>query len=328
MTVETDIQDHIDQVTALADDYAQRADVAVQSAITAAAGWAGTNPMYAPVPNVMITGTDPSGGNYKADFANDYTATFNQLKPYLDTLKNDWLNTFFPEASQCLREHADAWLCDVISGSQVNYNGIPPAIEAAIWDRARDRDSKEAARLEDEAYNAYAQRGFTLPPGSLNATLLTLRQAEREKSVSTNREAAIKAIDVWIETIKFAVGQANQLRLGIQSALNGYLATYLGVPRIAVDKASQLVAAEAKLWDASGSYYNAVLRSAELTSRVEMFNKEVNLRAQDIDVKAFQARTIAQVKAALAGAQYLANAAAGALSSLNTLSQLGKNEEV
>ena len=326
MTTATDIQAHIDAITALADSLGASAVGYADAAITAAQGWAATNPNLIPTTAIVIpANNDPSLTNMQLLFNNDFDALFGILDPYLDVLRDEWLARFFPEVDGCLRLEEDNWICDVIRG---NYDGIPAFVEEAIWNRARDRDARESSRILDEASTAFASRGFSYPPGALNAVILEVGHAEREKNVSTDREVAMKAIDVQIETIKFAIGQASALRLGVQQALNGYLNSFMQAPKLAVDHATGLTSAQAKLWDASGAYYASIVNAQKVLNEAYMHNSTTINKAQEIDVQAFVARTKATVNAALSSAQYFSNAAAGALAALNTMSHIASIENL
>jgi hypothetical protein len=324
MALSDDISAHIAAITELADTLASNAVNYASEAQTAAAGWTSTNPAFAAVPTITIPpSNDPSLTNMQLLYNGAFDSTFGSIKTYLDQMAEQWLARFFPEAEDCLRVHEDAWLCAVLQG---NYTGIPAYVEEAIWNRARDRELRDSSRLQDEAVTAFAARGFSYPPGALNSVLLMTGQAEREKIASINREVAIKSIDVQIETIRFAVAQATQLRLGVQSALVGYLNAYLGAPQLGVARANGLAAAQASLWNASGAYYGAVVAAARTRSEVQMHNSAMVNRAQAVDVQAFVASTNARVNAALSSAQYFANAAAGALAALNTMSHIASIE--
>jgi hypothetical protein len=326
MALSDDITAHIAAVQALADDLGASAVSYADQAITAASGWASTSPSYVPILSVTIPSTnDPSLTNMQLLFKNDYDDIFSSLKPYLDNLRDAWLTRFFPEVDDCLRIHEDDWICDVLQG---NYDGIPAYVEEAIWNRGRDRELRDSSRMLDEATTAFAARGFSYPPGALNAVVLEVGHAEREKISSISREVAIKNIDVQIETIKFAVSQATALRLGVQQALNGYLDTYLKPPALGIEHAGQLASAQARLWDASGAYYGALINAQKLKLDAYEYNSSVQIRAQEVDVQAFMEKTKATVNAALSSAQYFANAAAGALAALNTMSHIWSGEQV
>lgn len=326
MTIATDIDAQIAAVQALADSLGASAVGYADQAITAAQGWAATNPNLIPTTAIVIpANNDPSLTNMQLLFNNDFDAIFGIIDPYLDALRDEWLTRFFPDVDGCLRLEEDNWICQVIQG---NYDGIPAFVEEAIWNRARDRDSRDSSRILDEASTTFASRGFSYPPGALNAVILEVGHAEREKNVSTDREVAMKAIDVQIETIKFAIGQATALRLGVQQALSGYLNTFMQAPKLGVDHASALTGAQARLWDASGAYYASIINAQKTLNEAYMHNSTTINKSQEIDVNAFVARTNATVNAALSSAQYFANAAAGALAALNTMSHIASIENL
>src|SRR5262249_26203964 len=86
-------------------------------------------------------------------------------------------------------------------------SGLPPAVEQAIFDRAVDREEHNVEKMVKEAYDEFATRGYTLPPGVLMARTDEIRQKAQLAVNSANRELMIKAAEWELENIKFAVEQ-------------------------------------------------------------------------------------------------------------------------
>lgn len=89
--------------------------------------------------------------------------------------------------------------------------GLPPAIEDALFSRARERDSTETQRAVQEAVDTWAARNFTMPPGMLAKQVDAAREQGRLKAAELNRDILVEAAKWEIENIRFAVTQGMAL---------------------------------------------------------------------------------------------------------------------
>lgn len=193
------------------------------------------------------------------EFKNSFAESFGDFHDdMLDGLA-DYLARFFPE---CITTNTDNWICNtILTGGQ----GVPAAIEAMIWQRGRSRENLEAVKLEREAIDQFAQRGFVMPAGALAARLLEVQQDNANKASTLSRDVAIKTFDAYREDIKFAVEQGVKVRLGVLNALSDYLRAWMFPQGSAADYARATVDAKSKLWSSGADYYRAIISEAELT---------------------------------------------------------------
>ena len=89
--------------------------------------------------------------------------------------------------------------------------GLPPAIEDALFSRARERDSAETNRAVQEAVDTWASRNFSMPPGMLVKQADAIREQGRLKAAETNRDIMVEAAKWEIENLRFAVTQGMAL---------------------------------------------------------------------------------------------------------------------
>lgn len=94
-----------------------------------------------------------------------------------------------------------------VSAMMQGGTGLPPAIEDALFARARQRDSAETERSVQEAFDTWAGRNFSMPPGMLAKQVEVAREQGRLKAAETNRDIMIEAAKWEIESIRFAVQQ-------------------------------------------------------------------------------------------------------------------------
>ena len=86
-------------------------------------------------------------------------------------------------------------------------NGIPAAVEQAMWDRAAGREDLDTSRQVAEAFSEFSSRGFTAPPGMLAARTDAIREESAIKKQGLNRDIAIRMAEISVENVRFAVEQ-------------------------------------------------------------------------------------------------------------------------
>lgn len=89
--------------------------------------------------------------------------------------------------------------------------GLSPAVEQAIWDRARDRETRIAQSNEDDINRQAEALGFNLPSGVLAAQLLEARQNYYDKLSELSRDIAVKQAELEQENLKQTIASAMQL---------------------------------------------------------------------------------------------------------------------
>jgi len=89
--------------------------------------------------------------------------------------------------------------------------GLAPAVEQAIWDRARSRETKIALANEAEVMRTSEAMGFQLPTGVLAAQLRGAQQDYYDKLSGFSRDVAIKQADLEQENLKQTIAQGMEL---------------------------------------------------------------------------------------------------------------------
>jgi hypothetical protein len=319
VSAESTVEQIIDNAQTAANTAQEKAISYADAAKTAANSALSLGSVHTPdEPNVTVLPFTPtedlstlfSGavGDFDNEFETDFT---NQA--------NTFLSTWFPNFAACLKEQVDGWICNTI---QNGGTGIPAAVENQIWERSRNKETKEATRLKSEAQEAFASRGFSLPSGVLYAQLAMIDQAASDKISTHARDVAIKQVDIEIENIRFAVDQGVRLRLGVVQALIGYLNAFLQVPQIATDRAKTQSELKRRLWEASAAYYRALIDAARLVLDYDKLRVERDLGIQAHEVEEFIARIRSRVDAAVSAAEEMGKIAQAALSAQNTLAEI------
>lgn len=85
--------------------------------------------------------------------------------------------------------------------------GLDPAVEQAIWDRSRDRETQIALAREREVMRGSEALGFPLPSGALAGQLADARREYHDKLSGLARDIAIKQAELEQANVKDAIAQ-------------------------------------------------------------------------------------------------------------------------
>jgi hypothetical protein len=274
---------------------------------------AGAEPYAVPVGVPRLRGQVPAFQgevNITSELMAGYGDALRDLTPALTAAIADYIARWFPT---CVVSATDNWICNTIL---YGGTGLPAHIENAIWQRGRARDIIEANRLEQEAYTALADRGFTQPTGATATRVLMIQQEASNKISQFNRDTAIKAAEIEIENIKFAVEQGVKIRIAVMQGLGDYIRAWYTPYGYAIDMAKARAESKGKFINSAADYYRAMISEAELELRADIATAE----AQNEANKAWAQLTTSanQTKGQVAGglAQAYGSAAAAAASSV------------
>ena len=93
--------------------------------------------------------------------------------------------------------------------------GLAPAVEQAIWDRSRDRETVLALAREQEVMRGAEALGFALPSGVMAGQLADARREYHDKLSGLSRDIAIKQAEMEQANLQ----QATTLALQLESTL-------------------------------------------------------------------------------------------------------------
>jgi len=89
--------------------------------------------------------------------------------------------------------------------------GLNPIVEAAIWNRGKDREQRSSLQAERSVLVDRASSGFSRPPGALMAALEQSIQDTQSKVIDLSREIMIKQAELEQENIKTTIQQTISL---------------------------------------------------------------------------------------------------------------------
>ena len=219
-----------------------------------------------------------------------------------------------------------AGLKEVLKERLAGGTGLLPAVEQAIWDRARSRETQTALANEAEVMRASEALGFQLPSGVLAAQLREAQQAYYDKLSGLSRDIAIKQADMEQENLKQTIASGMQLE--------GQLIDYsfkleqltFEAAKTTADNAVQVYNAQVEQFKALLSAYNTyavaykTIMDAEL-SKVEVYKAELQAEQTKAEVnQALVQQYKAQIEAGLAQVE-IYKAQVGAANTLIQLEQ-------
>lgn len=160
-----------------------------------------------------------------------------------------------PKYASALLDALKAKLLDRLNSG----TGLPAAVEQAIWDRARDRETKLALSNEAEIQRASEALGFALPSGVLAAQLREAQKNYYDKLSELSRDIAIKQAELEQANLKDTIAAGMQLE--------GQLIDYSWkLEQLAFESAKQYADNAIQIHNAAVEQYRALLAGYETYS--------------------------------------------------------------
>ena len=153
--------------------------------------------------------------------------------------------------------------------------GLDPAVEEAIWNRARDRDAAMYASALTQIAGDFAARGHPLPPGAAAQMAEQAIQKARESAGTVNREVMVKQAEMEQQNRQFALTQAWQVESGLLTYWNQQM-------QRAYDAAKYVVEAAIAIFQAQISQYNADVQAFGVRAQVYKTQIEAELAKLEI----------------------------------------------
>jgi hypothetical protein len=186
--------------------------------------------------------------------------------------------TELPDATFSYSEDAYARQIDVkavVLDMLAGNSGLPPAIEQALFDRARSHEDITAKKAVDEAFEDWSSRGFSLPGGEIAKRVEAARQNNQNQSNTLNRDILVKSWDIKVENLKFAVQQGIAYEAQLLDLHNQAGTRKLQAAELTVRLALECFNAEVALYNAQIAGFNA---------KAEVYRTQLQESSQKIEV--------------------------------------------
>lgn len=261
---------------------------------------------YLPAVKPQLPDNDPS----------DAKAMYDDARAEIDALTQGgyvtFLQTYFPDGAYYTA--ALAWLTRALTQGGTGLNA---AVEQQLWERGRSRLAIEAERARNDVTQAFANRGFPLPPGALLHATQVIGQDMRDKLAEQSRDISIESFKAELENTRFAITNAIDLRVKAIASAGDYIRTLIQGPQIAAQFASTMAGLKTDFARTMVALYQAENTALEPRIRLNIQDAELKMRGEEANLRARSATDENRARAAAATAQMVANAAAASLNGIN-----------
>ena len=147
-----------------------------------------------------------------------------------------------------------AWLDGTHLGT-----GLPAAVETALFNRARERDSIETERSVMVAIDQWASRGFSLPQGALDQQIATIREQGRLKAADLNRDIMVQSMEKQLEHLRFLTEQGMALEKMKQDLWLAYVKNMMDLAKFTIDSKIQILNAQISVFNARMEAFKSLI---------------------------------------------------------------------
>jgi hypothetical protein len=159
--------------------------------------------------------------------------------------------------------------------------GLPPVVEAAIWNRERDREQTASLQSERTLLVERSGVGFSRPTGSQMSALTQVVQETQSKLIDLGREIMIKQAELEQENLKNSIQQVIALEDVLIRQNNNVNQRSFEVAKYTQDVAIEIFKSQVTLFTAEVTAYQAYAAAfnykvqAEL-AKIEIFKAEID----------------------------------------------------
>lgn len=133
--------------------------------------------------------------------------------------------------------------------------GLKKEIEEQLFERARQREDRVAAKAIATAHDTIANKGYVAPPGVLVAQVNAAIEQNQLQANALQRETQIKAADIEQENMRFAVQQSIAVESLLVNIFNNAAQRSFEMARFTVESQIQLFNSKVGLYNALVSAY-------------------------------------------------------------------------
>jgi hypothetical protein len=233
--------------------------------------------------------------NAPVDMSGQFNAAYHTAAPEFISMVNGYvdaeLHKINPEYHNQMAR-IETQLATYLNGG----TGIKPAVENAIYERARGKNDSEARRVRDAAYGEAASRGFSLPTGVLMSSMQQARQAGADNNARAAGDIVIMQAEMEQKNLQFAVTTSANLRTAMLNATLSYMQNLTQLNGQALDYAKNMLGAIVEMYNISVKVYSAKLDAYKAEAAVF----ETLMRAALAGIEIYKAeidalKTLAQV---------------------------------
>ena len=193
-------------------------------------------------------------------------------------------------------------LSDLLNGG----TGLGANIEAAIWARARARQVDENEKTYDEALNFWSSRGFSMPPGMLNGTLIEARARIDQNNTNINNDILVQESNLAQNNTQFIITTATQIEKNLMDNFNQHRNRALEAAKTSVEVLIEIYQLKVAELQARLSQEEVNAKVYELKINAALAKLELKLKQHQGDIETYKAAITyydSQVKKIIAQAE-------------------------
>ena len=239
-------------------------------------------------PSIRVPSFDPSTPrdapgappDTEAKIKATYQSVLPEMRAFIDEHMDSFVQRYAPEQHEAMAK-LERRLSEMMDGG----TALPDDVEQKIYDQTRRRTEAQRREREDEAWEAAARRGFTLPPGVLNAALQRASQEGASANTTAASEVAVEMARLEQQNIQFALQTSSALRQAVLNAGLQYAGTLAQINGQAVQYAREVASSAIEAYNAALNVFNAEVQFFQAQAQVY----EVELRAAFAELEKYQA---------------------------------------
>ena len=228
---------------------------------------------------------DDLEGSFRAAYRDAAPNTIAMLNGYVDAQLAKY-NPRYHEQMAAI----EAQLTVYLAGG----TGLKPAVEDAIYSRARERNDEEAQRMRNAAYADAAQRGFTIPDGALMAAVARARQAGANNNLKASSDIVVMQAELEQKNLQFAVTQSANLRQTMLSAALAYHGNLVSINGQAIEYAKTVLGAIIEVYNTAVKAYSVKLdgyRAEAVVYETRLKSAMAGIELYKVEIDALEALT-------------------------------------
>ena len=199
-------------------------------------------------PQTVADAPTDARGQMQADYINTLVSS----RANADAFVDQWIDRQNP-AHRAQLARLETELTRSLEGG----TGIKEAVQDAIINRAREKQSRDAEAAKQAAYTEAASRGFTLPTGALVSAVARARQEASNNVSKAITDLAVAQMEMEQRNLQFAVTTSASLRSTMVSAALNYMGQIVSLNSQSMDYAKSVFSNVVELYNASVRVFSA-----------------------------------------------------------------------
>lgn len=204
------------------------------------------------------------------DFKYDEIPIFEGKPPELNITIPDNIDALISEASTVVKQDYYAFNTDNaikplvleirswLDGSHAGL-GLPAAVEEALFNRARERTSRETERAVQEVVTDWASRGFSMPQGMLAKQVSDIRDQGKLAIADMNRDIMVQSFEKQLEHIRFLTEQGMALEKMKQDMWLAYVSNVMDLVKFQIDSKISILNSQISLFNAQNTAFESLV---------------------------------------------------------------------